>query len=131
MAKLQIGASSMMSTAKMQASSSATLVETQSSTDDRVSVKKFQENYDAWRDAKMWPPGMETIPRKAKFFEFLWGMFSYVDEEIDEAILKYDAGNTELIIFGKQVYLDPDLASRATNIPCRGGAILSSRKTPG
>ena len=42
-------------------------------------------------------------------------MFSYVDEEIDEeideAILKYDAGNTKLIIFGKQVYLNPDLVS--------------------
>ena len=57
-------------------------------------------------------------------------MFSYVDEEINEAISKYDAGNMELIIFGKWVYLDPDLVARTTNIPCRGGAILSSRKTP-
>ena len=81
--------------------------------------------------AKMWPLGMETIMRKAKVFDFLWGMFSYVDEEIDEEISKYDARNTELIIFGKRVYLDPDLVSRATNIPCRGGAILSSRKTRG
>ena len=56
-------------------------------------------------------------------------MFSYVDEEIDEAIFKYDAGNTKFIIFWKQVYLDPDLVSRATNIPRKGGAILSSRKT--
>ena len=79
----------------------------------------------------MWPPCMETILRKAEVFNFLWGMFSYVDEEIDEAILKYDTGNTELIIFGKRVYLDHDLVSRATNIPRRGGAILSSRKTPG
>ena len=55
----------MTSATEMQASSSATPVETQSSTDDRVIVKKFQEKYDAWRDAKMWPPGMETIPRKA------------------------------------------------------------------
>ena len=58
-------------------------------------------------------------------------MFTYVDEEIDEEISKYDAGNTELIIFGKRVYLDPDLVFRATNIPRRGGAILSSRKTLG
>ena len=42
----------------------------------------------------MWPPGMETILRKEEVFEFLWGMFSYVDEEIDEAISKYDARNT-------------------------------------
>ena len=47
----------------------------------------------------MWPPGMEAILRKAEVFNFLWGMFSYVDEEIDEAISKYDLGNTELIIF--------------------------------
>ena len=59
----------------------------------------------------MWPPGMETILRKVEFFDFLWGMFSCVDEEIDEAILKYDVGNTKLIIFGKWVYLDPDLVS--------------------
>ena len=74
---------------------------------------------------------METILRKEQVFEFLCGMFSYVDEEIDEAISKYDAGNTKLIIFGKWVYLDPDLFFRATNIPRRGGAILSSRKTLG
>ena len=42
----------------------------------------------------MWPPCMETILRKAEVFDFLWGMFSYVDEEIDEAISKYDVGNT-------------------------------------
>ena len=65
MVELQTGVSNMMSAAKMQASSSATPVETQSSTDDRVTVKKFQEKSDAWRDAKMWPPGMETILRKA------------------------------------------------------------------
>ena len=74
---------------------------------------------------------METISRKVEVFEFLWGMFSYVDEEIDEAISKYDAGNMKLIIFWKRVYLNPDLVSRATNIPRRGGAILSSRKIPG
>ena len=78
----------------------------------------------------MWPPGMETIMRKAEFFDLLWGMFSYVDEEIDEAIYKY-ARNTKIITFGKHVYFDPDLVSQATNIPCRGGAILSSRKTHG
>ena len=77
----------------------------------------------------MWPLGMETILRKEEVFEFLWGMFSYVDEEIDEAISKYDVGNTKLIIFWKWVYLDPDLVARATNIPRRGRAILSSRKT--
>ena len=59
----------------------------------------------------MWPLVMETILRKVEVFEFLWGMFSYVDKEIDEVILKYDAGNMELIIFGKHVYLDPDLVS--------------------
>ena len=120
MADIQIGASSMKSPAEMWESSSATPVETQSSTNDRVTVKKFQENSNAWRNAKMWRPGMETILRKAEVFEFLWGMFSYVDEEIDEAISKYDAGNTELIIFGKWVYLDPNLVSQATNIPRRG-----------
>ena len=65
MAELQIRAYNMMSAAEMRASSSATLVETQSSIDDRVTVKKFQENSDAWRDAKMWPLGMETILRKS------------------------------------------------------------------
>ena len=54
---------------------------------------------------------METVPRKEEVFDFLWGMFSYVDEDIDEAISKYDARNIELIIFGKRVYLDPDLVS--------------------
>ena len=68
----------------------------------------------------MWPLGMETILRKEEVFEFLWGMFSYVDEEIDEEIQKYDVGNMELIIFWKQVYLDPDLVSQATNIPREG-----------
>ena len=48
----------------------------------------------------MWQPGMETILRKAEVFNFLRGMFSYVDEEIDDAISKYDVGNTKLIIFG-------------------------------
>ena len=59
----------------------------------------------------MCPPGMETILRKAGDFDFLWGMFSYVDEEINEAISKYDVGNMELIIFGKRVYLDPNLVA--------------------
>ena len=131
MAELQTGASSMTSAAEMRASSSATPVETQSSTDDRVTVKKFQENPDAWRDANMWPPSMETILRKVEVFEFLWGMFSYVDEEIDEEIFKYDARNTKLIIFGKRVYLEPNLFSRDTYIPHRGGVILSLRKTLG
>ena len=63
----------MMSAAEIWASSSATPVETQSSTDDKVTVKKFQENSDTWRDAKMWPPGMETIVRKAKVFRLFVG----------------------------------------------------------
>ena len=109
MAKIKTGASSKTSATEMQESSSATPVETQSSTDDRVTIKKFQDKSNAWRDANMWPPGMETILRKEKVFKFLWGRFSYVDEEIDEAISKYDVGNTELIIFWKRVYLDPDL----------------------
>ena len=70
MVELQTGASTMTSTAEMWESSSASPVETQSSIDDRVTVKKFQEKSDAWRDAKMWPPCMETIPRKAEVFEF-------------------------------------------------------------
>ena len=76
----------MTSATEMRASSSATPVETQSYIDDRVTVRKFQEKSDAWRYAKMFPPGMETILRKEKVFKFLWGRFSYVDEEIDEAI---------------------------------------------
>ena len=78
----------------------------------------------------MWPPSMETILRKAEVFDFLWGMFSYVYEEIDEAIYKYDTGNIELIIFGKRVYLDPDLASQATNIPCKGGSDFKLKENP-
>ena len=72
-----------------------------------------------------------NYPEESISFHILWGMFSYVDEDIDEEILKYDDVNKKLIIFGKQVYLDPNLVARATNIPRRGGAILSSRKTPG
>ena len=78
----------------------------------------------------MWPPGMETILGKVEVFKFLWGRLSYVDEEIYDEIEKYDAGNKKLIIFGKRVYLDPNLVVGATNIPCGGGAILRSRKTP-
>ena len=73
MAELQTGESIITSTAKMRASSSATPVETHSSIDDRVTVKKFQENSDAWRDAKMWPPGMETILRKELSFRLFVG----------------------------------------------------------
>ena len=71
-----------------------------------------------------------NYPKESISFQLLWGMFSYVDEDIEEAISKYDAGNTKLIIFGKWVYLDHDLVFQATNIPCRGVEILSSRKTP-
>ena len=94
MAEPQTRVSNMTSTVEMWPSSSATPVETQLSTDDRVTINKFQDKSDAWRDAKMWPPGMETILRKEEFFNFLWETFSYLDEEIDEAISKYDAGST-------------------------------------
>ena len=67
---------------------------------------------------------------KKNFSTFLWRMFTYVDKEIGEAILKYNAGMMELIILGKRVYLDPDLVTQATNIPRTKEAILSSRKTP-
>ena len=61
MTVFQIGASSVMSVAEMWASSSATPVETLLSIDDRVTVNKFKEKSDAWRDAKMWPKMLEYI----------------------------------------------------------------------
>ncbi len=42
----------------------------------------------------------------------------------------YDHGAMELQIFGKRVHLDPSLVSRETKIPCGGGAMLNSWKTP-
>ena len=69
---------------------------------------------------------METILRKVGAFEFLFGMFSFDNEEIDKVILNYDARNMELRIFGKRVYLNPDLVSQATKNPRRGGEIFSS-----
>ena len=62
-------------------------------------------------------------------FKFLFGMFSFDNEEIDETILNYDAGNMEFIIFGKRVYLNPDLVSQETKIPHRGEEIFSYWKT--
>ena len=64
---------------------------------------------------------MKTILRKVGVFDFLFGMFSFYNEEIDDAILNYDVVNMELIIFGKRVYLNPDLVSQATKIPCKRG----------
>ena len=73
MDELQTRASRMTRASEMWESSSATLVETQSSKNDRVTVKNFQEKSDAWRDAKMWPPGMETILRKELSFRLFVG----------------------------------------------------------
>ena len=58
-------------------------------------------------------------------FDFLFGMFSFDNEEIDKAILNYDYVNMELRIFGTRVYLNPYLVSQATQILCREGEIFS------
>ena len=63
-------------------------------------------------------------------FEFLFGMFSFDNEEIEKAILYYDYVNMELRIFGTRVYLNTELVSQATKIPCSGGGIFSYWKTP-
>ena len=60
-------------------------------------------------------------------FKFLFGMFSFVNEEIDEEILNYDVGNVELRIFGKMVYLNPDLVSQATKFHIEGDRFLVLR----
>ena len=130
MATLETGASSTTNTVETRASSSATVAETRASTDDMFTVKKFQECTDAWRDENNWPSGMETILRKARVFEFLFGMVNFDSKEIDNAILKYDVGNMELRIFGTRVYINPNLVSQATKIPRRGGGIFSSWKSP-
>ena len=63
-------------------------------------------------------------------FDFLFGMFMFDNEEIDEAILNCDVVNMELRVFGMRVYLNLDLVSQATKIPRKGGDIFSSWKTP-
>ena len=73
---------------------------------------------------------MESILRKGRVFDFLFGMFSFDNEEIDKAILNYDYVNMELIFFGTRVYLNLDLVSQETKIPCRGGDILALGKPP-
>ena len=60
----------------------------------------------------------------------MFGMFSFENKEIDEAILNYDYVNMELRIFGTRVCLNPDLVSQATQIPHRGGEIFNYWKTP-
>ena len=107
-----------------------TVFKTRASTYDRFTLKQFQECTDTWRDEKNWPSGMETILRKAGVFDFLFGMFSFDNLEIDEAILNYDYVNMELRIFGIRAYLNPDLVSQATKFPRRGGKIFSYWKTP-
>ena len=62
-------------------------------------------------------------------FEFLFVMFNFDSEDIDEEFLNYDVRNGEFRIFGKRVYLNLDLVSQETKIPQRGGDIFSSWKT--
>ena len=73
---------------------------------------------------------METILRKARVFEFLFGMFSFDNEEIYAEHLNYDYVNMELIIFGTRVYLNLDLVSQETKIPRKWGDIFSYWETP-
>ena len=90
-----------------------TTVETKESTYDMFIDKTFQQCNDAWGDEKNFPSSMETIlMRKAGLFKFLFGMYNFDNEEIDKEILNYDAGNMELRIFGKRVYLNLDLVSK-------------------
>ena len=73
---------------------------------------------------------MEIISRTAGVFNFLFGMLSFDNEEIDGAILNYDVVNIELGIFGMRVYLNPDMVSQATKIPCKGESFLALGKLP-
>ena len=108
---LETGESSTISAVQTGECSSVTVIETRASTYDRFTLKKFQECTHTWRDEKNWPSGMETILRKGGVFDFLFGMFSFDNEEIDKAILNYDYVNMELRIFGTRVYLNHDLVS--------------------
>jgi len=47
---------------------------------------------------------VQDILRKAKVFEFLFGQFNFVDEDVDEAIFNYDVEAIDLRIFGKRTH---------------------------
>ena len=128
MATLEIGASSTRGIVEMGESSSTIIVETRASTYDRFTLKQFQECTDTWRDENNWPSGMETILIKARVFDFLFGMFSFYNEEIDDAILNYDYVNMELKFFGTRVYLNPDLVSKAKKYHTEGEMFLAIGK---
>ena len=44
-------------------------------------------------------------------------------------ISNFDDGAMKLVIFGRSVSLDPDLISKSTRMPCKGGVMLTSWKT--
>jgi hypothetical protein len=46
------------------------------------------------------------------------------------AIFNYDDGAMELLVLGMRVYMDPDLISKATRIPHKRRAMLTSKKNP-
>ena len=130
MVTLETWVSSTKGAVQMGASSFVITFETRESINDRFTVNKFHACSDARRDENNWPSGMETISRKAKVFEFLFGMFSFDNEEIYESIVNYDYVHMELRIFGTMVYLNLDLVSQATKIPRRGGDSFRYWKTP-
>lgn len=55
---------------------------------------------------------------------------SIFNEEIDDAIFNYDDRTMELLTFGRRIYLDPDLVSRANRIPCKGGRNVDLQENP-
>ena len=49
---------------------------------------------------------------------------------MDDAILKYNVSDMELLIFGKRVYLELNLIAIETEIPHGDGALFNSKKNP-
>ena len=62
--------------------------------------------------------------------QFIFGQFNFQNEEIDDSMYSYDHGDMEFQIFGKRVHLDPNLVSRATKIPRRGGGNVKLLENP-
>ena len=63
---------------------------------------------------------MLNVLVRAGVHRFIFCQFNFNNEEIDNAISSYDDESKELIIFGRRVFMDLDLLSSATKIPCRG-----------
>jgi len=98
---------------------------------DMFTMKKIQENANAWSDISKWPTCMLNILLRAGVHENLFGKFSFQSAEIHDTIFNHDDGAMQLLIFGTSDYLDPNLVSRAIIIPLGvGGKCRPIRKIP-